>query len=448
MLADGIGHVDFFQSIMQYVLLITSLGIPMYAIKEIAKSREDHILRNRTLVEIFSLQIILSIIAYFIVFLLSFTVPEIRSDRLLFYILSISIFFNAIGCDWFFQGIEDFKYITIRSIIVKIISLCFLFLLVHTREDIYNYAFIIVFGSMGGNIFNFIRICKTIDFPIEYAGINPIKHLKPAMHVFVLTFITTIYVQLNSIMLGFISDDKSVGLFTSASKISHLLLIVGTTLSTTMLPRMSNLIAQKRDEDFKKMCGVLIQFIIMVSMPLSMGLMVTSGEIIHIFCGYSYEESILTLKILAPIVLIIGLSNVLGLQILFPAGKVDIVIKATAMGALSNVILNVFMIPLYKHNGAAISTLCAETIVTVSMIIMTREFFSFKKVFHPLLNYLIASIIMFVTLLTIPRIASDDISNLFFNFLVGVTIYLSLLWLLKDPFLGIIFNGFVRIIKK
>ena len=445
LLADGIGHVDFFQSIMQYVLLITSLGIPMYAIKEIAKSREDHILRNKTLLEIFSLQVILSIVAYIIVFLLSLTVPEIRSDRLLFYILSISILFNTIGCDWFFQGIEDFKYITIRSIIVKIISLCLLFLLVHTREDIYYYAFIIVFGSLGGNVFNFIRICKTIDFPFECVGINPIKHLKPALHVFVLTFITTIYVQLNSIMLGFISDDKSVGLFTSASKISHLLLIIGTTLSTTMLPRMSNLIAYKKDEDFKKMCAILIQFILMVSIPLTMGLIVAADKIIHIFCGYSYEESILTLKLLAPIVLVIGLSNVLGIQILFPAGKVDIVIKATAMGAFTNIILNIFMIPLYKHNGAAISTLCAETIVTLSMICLTKEFFKFKEIYHPFLNYLIASIIMFVALLYIPRIATNDIANLLFIFCLGVIIYISLLWLFKDHFWGILLNTFNRI---
>lgn len=440
LLADGIGHVDFFQSIMQYVMLITSLGIPMYAIKEIAKSREDEILRNRTLIEIFSLQALLSIIAYFVVIILSLTIPEISSDKILFYILSISIFLNAIGCDWFFQGVEDFKYITLRSIITKIIALCLLFLLVHTKDDIYSYALVIVLGSLGGNIFNFIRICKTIEFPFKYTDINPIKHLKPALHVFVLTFITTIYVQLNSVMLGFISDDKSVGLFTSASKISHLLLIIGTTLSTTMLPRMSNLIAHKKDEDFMKMCANLIQFILMVSIPLTMGLIVAADEIIHIFCGYSYEESILTLKLLAPIVLVIGLSNVLGIQILFPAGKVDIVIKATAMGALTNVILNIFMIPLYKHNGAAISTLCAEAIVTISMICMAKEFFSFKKIYRPFLNYLIASIIMFVALLYIPKITTNDIVNLLFIFCLGVVIYILLLCLFKDDFWGILLN--------
>lgn len=448
MLAEGIGHVDFFQSIMQYVMLITCLGIPMYAIKEIAKNREDILSRNKTLLEIFGLQVILSVFAYITIYIISIIIPEIRADRLLFYILSISIFLNAIGCDWFFQGIEDFKYITIRSIIVKIISICILFLTVHTKDDIYNYAFVLVFGSLGGNIFNFIRICKTVDFHQRWNNLRPFKHLVPALHVFVLTFITTIYVQLNSIMLGFISDDRSVGLFTSASKISHLLLIVGTTLSTTMLPRMSNLIAQNRSEDFEKMCLVLIKFIILISLPLSFGLINSSKEIINIFCGNSYEESILTLKILSPIILVIGLSNVIGIQILFPMGKVNIVIKATAIGALTNVVLNFFLIPLYQHNGAAISTICAETVVTISMILMSKRLISYRKIYRPCLNYIIATLIMFVSLSVTPRPFSYDIANLLTVFCVGVIVYAFALWILKDSFFVILLNDTRKIIKK
>lgn len=441
MLADGIGHVDFFQSLIQYIMLITCLGIPMYGIKEIAKYRDDKYLRNKILLEIFSLQIVLCFIAYIIVFIISFTIQEIKSDRLLFYILSLSIFFNAIGCEWYFQGVEDFKYITIRSLIVKAISLCLLFIFVHTRKDINYYAFIIVFGSMGGNIFNCIRICKTISGHFTFREFNPIKHLLPALHVFVLTFITTIYVQLNTVMLGFLSDDKSVGLFSSASKISHLLLIIGTTLSTTMLPRMSNLIAQNKNDDFNKMCLDLIKFIVLLSAPLTIWLFVSSSEIIHIICGNSYDDAIITLKILAPIILIIGLSNVIGIQILFPMGKVNLVIKATAMGALVNIILNLFLIPLYKHNGSAISTLCAETMVTISLVYMSKKLINFKLVYKNCINYFIASTIMLFALLSMPPISANELFNLLYISCTGIIIYVLILWFIRDKFL-------LRIIKE
>lgn len=441
MLADGIGHIDFFQSIMQYVLLITCFGIPMYAIKEIAKSRDDLYLKNKTLLEILSLQILLSFFAYIIVFIISIIVPEIKSDQILFYIFSLSIFLNTIGCEWYFQGVEDFKYITLRSIIVKAISLLLLFIFVHARNDIYYYALVLVLGTYGGNVFNFIRICRTISCDFKIKELNPIKHLLPALHVFVLTFITTIYVQLNSVMLGFMSDERSVGLFSSASKISHLLLIVGTTLSTTMLPRMSNMIAQNKNNDFNHMCINLIKFIIMLSVPLTIWLLFSSTEIIHIICGNSYDESIITLMIMAPIIIIIGLSNVIGIQILFPMGKVNLVIKATAMGALVNVVLNLFLIPIYKHNGSAISTLTAETIVTISLVYMSKHLIDYKFIFITCINYLFASFIMMCTLFLLPKISTNDLVNLLYISCVGIFIYVIVLWLLKD-------NFFLRIIKE
>ena len=163
LLADGIGQVNFFQSIIQYITLLSCLGIPMYAVREVARVRDNTEKRNAVSMEILLLHASLTIIGYIIVAILTATIAEIQVDLPLFLLLSTTIFFTAIGCEWFYQGVEDFKYITIRGLIVKTISVVLLFLLVKTKEDILWYGAYSVFGVLGGNIFNFIRLRKYIS---------------------------------------------------------------------------------------------------------------------------------------------------------------------------------------------------------------------------------------------------------------------------------------------
>ena len=155
LLADGIGQVNFFQSIIQYITLLSCLGIPMYAVREVARVRDNIEERNRISLEILLLHATLTILGYILVAILTATISEIQIS--LFLLLSPSIFFTAIGCEWFYQGIEDFKYITIRSLIVRTISVVLLLLLVKTKDDIMWYGAYSVFGVLGGNIFNFLR---------------------------------------------------------------------------------------------------------------------------------------------------------------------------------------------------------------------------------------------------------------------------------------------------
>lgn len=163
MMADGIGQVQFFSSIISYISLFTCLGIPMYAIREVAKVRNDVVKMSTTTVEILLLHAMLTIIGYVAVAIICMTVSDVQTDIPLFLILSATIFFTAIGCEWFYQGIEDFKYVAIRGLVVKIISIVLLFLLVKTKEDILWYGAYSVFGVLGGNIFNFIRLRKYLN---------------------------------------------------------------------------------------------------------------------------------------------------------------------------------------------------------------------------------------------------------------------------------------------
>lgn len=437
LLADGIGQVNFFQSIIQYITLFTCLGIPMYAIREVAKVRENITERNKVTVEILLLHAFLTVLGYIIVAILASTIAKIQVDIPLFLILSLTIFFTAIGCEWFYQGVEDFKYIAIRGIIVKIVSVILLFVLVKTKEDILWYGAYSVIGVLGGNVFNFIRLRKYITFnKLPFKELRPLHHLLPALHIFVLNLVISIYIQLNSIMLGFIVDTTSVGLFTAASKLSHMTLGVVGALGTALLPRLSNLIATGQKEKFDQLSQKAIRFVIAITLPMTVGMMLTSPYLIPLFCGESYTPAILTLQIMSPIILAIGVSNILGIQILYPQGQENKVIISTALGAIINFILNLWLIPKYAQDGASIATVMAEVVVTVSMIYIGRKYIPIHWRNKSYLHYLIGTILMALGVggWMYYSIYSSYLINLVVSCFIGMIVYALYLISVKDAF--------------
>ena len=437
LLADGIGQVNFFQSIIQYITLLTCLGIPMYAIREIAKVRDDVKERNKTAVEILLLHASLTFIGYVIVAILIATVTEIQVDIPLFLILSTTIFFTAIGCEWFYQGVEDFKYITIRGLIVKTFSVVLLFLLVKTKEDILWYAVYCVIGVLGGNIFNFLRLRKYISIKqLSFKELHPLKHLLPALHIFVLNLVISIYVQLNSVMLGFMADTTSVGLFTAASKLSHMTLGIVGALGTAMLPRLSNLIATGQKEKFNRLSQKAMQFVIAITLPMTVGMILTAPYLVRLFCGDTYTPAILTLQIISPIILAIGISNILGIQILYPQGQENKVIWATTLGAVVNFLLNLWLIPQLAQDGASIATVIAEIVVTISMIFIGYKYIPIEWMNKSFLNYLISTILMGLGVWCWMNYSSiqSDVLNLIISCGIGIIIYIIPLVIVKDSF--------------
>ena len=300
MMADGIGQVNFFQSIISYISLFTCLGIPMYAIREVAKVRDNPEKMTRITVEILLLHAFLTLLGYMAVAVICLTVTKVQTDIPLFLLLSATIFFTAIGCEWFYQGIEDFKYVAIRGMVVKTISVILLFLLVKSKEDILWYGAYSVLGVLGGNIFNFVRLRKYLHKDmIEFRALHPFSHLKPAIHIFAFNAIVSIYLQLNNVLLGFMKDAEAVGYFTAATKILVITMSLSSSLGAVIMPRTSNLIAENKMDEFKVLIQKSYDFILALAMPLTVGLIFTSPSVILLLSGESFAPAILTSQIVA-----------------------------------------------------------------------------------------------------------------------------------------------------
>ena len=375
--ADGVGQVNFFQSIISYISLFTCLGIPMYAIREIARDRNDVVKMNRTATEILLLHSMLTFVGYIIVAILCLTVPQVQVNIPLFLILSLTIFFTAIGCEWFYQGIEDFKYITIRGLIIKTISVILLFIFVRSKADLLYYGFYTVLGVLGGNIFNFFRLRKYIFREnIIFSNLHVKRHIKPVLKIFSLSVVTSIYIQLNTVLLGFLKNALVVGYFTAAIKVLQMLIQMSTCLGSVIMPRASHLIADNQESEFNNLMQKSYDFTLAIAMPITVGLIFCAPSLITTLCGVKFNNSILPSQIIAPIILMVAISNVFGMQVLFPKGKINIVILCCGIGAVTDLIFNLCLIPFFSYVGTSVAYLGAEVATTVSMY-----FYSGKYVF-------------------------------------------------------------------
>lgn len=434
--ADGIGQINFFQSIISYISLFTCLGIPMYAIREIARDRSDVVQMNRTAMEILLLHSMLTLVGYAIVAILCLTVPQIQVNIPLFLILSLTIFFTAIGCEWFYQGIEDFKYITIRGLIIKTVSVVLLFIFVKSKTDLLYYGCYTVFGVLGGNIFNFFRLRKYIHREnIIFSELHIKRHVKPVLKVFSFSVVTSIYLQLNTVLLGFLKNALAVGYFAAATKVMQMLLKMSACLGSVMMPRASHLIAENKEAEFNRLIQKSYDFTLAIALPMTIGLIFCAPSLITALCGVKFEHSILPSQIIAPIILMVAISNIFGIQVLFPKGKINIVTLCCGIGAVADLMLNLCLIPLFSYIGTSIAYLGAEVATTVSMYFIGRKYIPIIYFKKSHLTYALGCIVMALALYGISLLQLPTLTILLLQGCCGVLAYFIILCICKDEML-------------
>ncbi len=434
--ADGIGQINFFQSIISYISLFTCLGIPMYAIREIARDRSDVVQMNRTAMEILLLHSMLTLVGYAIVAILCLTIPQIQVNIPLFLILSLTIFFTAIGCEWFYQGIEDFKYITIRGLIIKTVSVVLLFIFVKSKTDLLYYGCYTVFGVLGGNIFNFFRLRKYIHREnIIFSELHIKRHVKPVLKVFSFSVVTSIYLQLNTVLLGFLKNALAVGYFAAATKVMQMLLTMSACLGSVMMPRASHLIAENKEDEFNRLIQKSYDFTLAIALPMTIGLIFCAPSLITALCGVKFEHSILPSQIIAPIILMVAISNVFGIQVLFPKGKINVVTLCCGIGAVADLILNLCLIPFFSYIGTSIAYLGAEVATTVSMYFIGRRYIPIIYFKKSHLTYALGCIVMAFALYGISLLQLPTLTILLLQGCCGVLAYFIILCIRKDEML-------------
>ena len=370
--AQGVGTVSFASSIITYFTMVGMMGIPTYGIRACAKIRNDEKKLGKTVQEIFLLNAIVMLIALIGLAFSVFMVPKLAQEKMLYLIMSSTLIFNVLGVEWLYKALEKYSYITIRSIVFKFLSLILLLLLVKNKEDYVLYGAITVFAGVGSNLLNFLNLRRLIDLkPVKNLDLK--QHIKPCLTFFLLTVSTTIYLNVDTTLLGFIKGDHQVGYYTAAVKIKQILVSIVTSLGTVLLPRLSFYHEQERHAEFRTLVEKALSFVFVLAVPLTLFFILDAKESILFLSGNDFLPAVLPMQLIMPTVIFIGISNLMGIQILVPMQKETLVVVSTIIGALVDVLINVIIIPLFGASGAAFAGSIAELTVVLVQLYFLRD---------------------------------------------------------------------------
>lgn len=390
----NIGICDFVDSIINYYVLFSMMGMHVIGIREIAKNKTSPLNLNKTFSDLFILNIITTLLVLVIFFIALYTVPQLYQHKELMYIGAVKIIFNLFLIEWFYRGIENFRFITIRTIIVKTLYVISIFILVNKESD-YNIYYALTAGMIVINaVINWIYKRNFVRLDLMHSSIR--TYSKPYFINGLYMLLTSMYTSFNVAFLGFVSGEKQVGYYSTAIKLYTIFLAVFTAFSNVMMPRMSVLVSEGKLEELKGYMNKSFDVLLAFSLPLIFITVPLAPDIIYIIAGSGYEGAVIPMKIIMPLILIVGIAQILIIQILIPAGYDKIILFNSIVGAVVGIVMNILLVKYYGSIGSAVVVLAAELIVTVSAA------FWIKKYLNLLIPY---KKILFNILISIPYIA-------------------------------------------
>ena len=372
--ASGTGKVSFAISVVSYFTMVAALGVPTYGIRAAAKARDDQEKLNRTTQEILIIHLFMMILVSIAYIMAILFVPRFQSDRILFLVVGVSILLDPLGVNWLYQGLEQYGYIAKRSIFLKFVGVILMFMFIHSPDDYVFYGVTSILASAGSNVLNFINLRKYVSLkPVGDYNIK--QHLKPILILFAQVVAVNIYTNLDNVMLGFMKTDLDVGLYAAAVKVKTILTSLVTSLGAVLLPRLSYYIMEGRKEEFQALIKKAYNFVIVIAFPLMLFTIFYAKDCLICLSENEFIGATLAMQIIAPTIVLIGLSNLLGIQVLTPLNREKQLVYSVVAGAVADLILNMVFIPEMGAAGAALGTLVAEAVVLMVQILYLKDLF-------------------------------------------------------------------------
>ncbi|MFC5271574.1 oligosaccharide flippase family protein [Adhaeribacter terreus] len=410
---EKIGLVNFVDNIINYFILLSTLGLTITGVREISKNKEDQNNLNKIFSELFIIHIILTLIFLIIYLVIIFSFDKFKENQILYLIGASKLIFNIFLIEWLYRGLENFKYITIRSILIKVLYSISIFLLVKSPTDI-NIYFGLTCGILILNaISNFTYSTKLIKLKIKNLELK--QHLKSIITLGSYIIITSLYTTFNITYLGLVTNNNSVGAYTTSLKIYTIILGIFTALNEVLIPKLSKLAIENSLAKFEQLIEKSVNFISTLSFPIIFSGILLTPQIIRIITGPGYEGSIICLRILLPLLFIIGFAQILSNQILISFKKDKELLITASIGALVGVSFNLIFVSDLKEAGTALVLLVSESIVTLILLVFCLKR---TKIRIPL-KLISKHLILAVPYLPICFIIKENINNDYLALLIS-----------------------------
>lgn len=366
-----VGKCNFIDNIIQCFVLISMLGIATVGIREIAKNKDDKIALSKVFTGLFIINSFTTLLALCFLFISIYSIEKFEGYKDLLFIGSLKLFGTYLMIDWFYKGIEEFRFITIRTLIIRILYVISVFLFVKDENDYDVYYWLLSVSVIINAFINIIYSFKYIYFSFDFEVIR--KLIQPISYLGIYSILAWLYNSFCTTYLGFISDDQEVGYFTTAAKLYVILLSLFSAFAGVMLPRLSNLVGKKDIIAFQNLIDKSFNLIISLTVPLVVFSIIYAPDVIKLIAGEGYEGAIWPMRLIMPLILIVGINQILIIHIMTPLKMDKLILVNTLWGAITGLSLNILLTPQYLSIGAALSWVMSEVMVLLSALYFIRK---------------------------------------------------------------------------
>lgn len=427
----GVGINSYTNSIVQYFILLGSLGINMYGNREIAYKRDNIVDRSKVFWELAILRFICIFISVtcYLVFL-----AFMKQYRIFFLIQGIMLIGTAFDISWFFQGMENFKVTVIRSTLVRVISLIAILIFVKSRNDTGTYIFILAVSQALG----FLTLWPYLKGHIlvsRFKDIHPFRHVKGTVLLLVPQIATQVYLQLNKTMLGAMRGVEAAGFFDNSDKMVKMILAIVTATGTVLLPHVANSFAKGDRKAVQSSLEISMHVILCMAFPMMAGLMAVSKPFTLIFFSSKFASVSSLMFVESTVIVLIGISNAVGTQYLLPTNQLKHYSTSVVLGSIVNILLNLPLILVFGTMGAILATVVSESVVSIYQLVKVRNQLPVRGLFTETWKYGLAACALFGVVKLWTRMLSTSIASLALEVLIGVLTYILVLLILKPRYL-------------
>lgn len=426
---ENIGLYNFSESYARYFALVAALGISVYGVREIAKKQSDPKVLSTTFVELFLINFIATcVLSVLYIFTIVYT-TKLSSNATLFYWSFLFFFFQVFVLEWFFTGINQFKYIAVRFFIIRLVFIAAIFIFIKDANDYVKYMQLQVALTFFLGIINFVYLFKFIDLKnIRFNELSLFKHLKPLLLLFLTIFSISVYLHFDTVLLGILADNESVGYYSAPLKLVKIIIAVLAAITAAMFPKMVQFYEQGEMVEFEKMLSQSFELVVSIGIPTTILVYIMAPEIIYILFGLSFEQAIIPLQITAPLILIVSLSTIFGFQILSVHSKDSAILKSAVAGMLFSLLASFLFIPKFKQTGAAYIILFTELLVLLFFIYFSSKVVQLKNTKQVILREIAFAIPYCIIPYMITTIALPTITKLI------IVLSSALLWFIAVHF--------------
>lgn len=431
LLASGVGTVAYSQNIASYFVTFAALGLPSYGVREIAKIRENAVERDRLFTELILLNFISTTFAVILYTMLMRHFAH-QIDIQLYIASGAVVFFNYLNIDWLYRGIEEYGYITSRSLIVKILSFIALLLFVKDQQDYIVYAWINSFATGSNYLFNVLYARKFVS--LRFSKINLSKHVSPLLAIALTIFLGSIYSKVDITMLGMLASKEAVGYYSNSQKIITMVITVCNAITGALLPRLSYYYANDRAA-FYALLKKGFDILCLMALPLAVGLFLVAEQVVLLFYGESFAPAVTTTRLLCPVIIIKGFGDLFCYQLAYSTKNEKIIVPASGCAAGMNIIANAALIPVLQQNGAVIASLISEFLTNSIQFVYIKKKIKLQLNLRSLIICAVAAFLMAITVVGIISLQLPVVTAVILEVTCGAVVYAAANILMKNPLL-------------